>query len=101
MDRRQAIILLALGCSIFGFLGVCTRHFFALGLNSFDLSFIRQSLTSAALFVIIVLTNRKILSVDRKDILFLIAFGAAKLLSDIACSKDRKTRCWHCQLYCR
>ena len=42
MDRKQAILLVALGCSLFGFLGVCTRHFFALGLNSFDISFIRQ-----------------------------------------------------------
>lgn len=90
MDRRQAIILLALGCSIFGFLGVCTRHFFALGLNSFDISFIRQSLTAAALFVIIILTDRKVLSVDRKDILFLVAFGAVKLLSDIALFKAQE-----------
>jgi uncharacterized membrane protein len=90
MERKQAILLVALGCSLFGFLGVCTRHFFALGLNSFDISFIRQSLTAAALFVIIILTDRKVLSVDRKDILFLVAFGAVKLLSDIALFKAQE-----------
>ncbi|MEE3363157.1 MAG: DMT family transporter [Methanomethylophilus sp.] len=83
MDRRKAVIIITLGCTLFGFLGVCARYFFAHGLNSFEVSFIRQSLTTLGLFLILLLTNRKLFSVELKDLVFMIAFGVMKLLSDV------------------
>ncbi len=53
MDRRKAAIIITLGCTLFGFLGVCAHYFFAHGLNSFEVSFIRQSLTTLGLFLIL------------------------------------------------
>ena len=82
MDRRKAVIILALGCSLFGFLGVCSRYFYVQGLNSFEVSFVRQGLATAGLFVLILLTNRKALRIGREDILFVVAFGVLRLLSD-------------------
>ena len=61
MDRRKAAIIITLGCTLFGFLGVCARYFFAHGLNSFEVSFIRQSLTTLGLFLILLLAQMALL----------------------------------------
>ena len=49
---QKGRIIITLGCTLFGFLGVCARYFFAHGLNSFEVSFIRQSLTLFPMFLL-------------------------------------------------
>lgn len=83
VNTTRALILLAIGDSLFGALGLFTRHFSELGLDSAGISFIRTAVTAAVILPIVFIHKREALRVGLKGILIFLAFGAVKLISDI------------------
>jgi drug/metabolite transporter (DMT)-like permease len=85
MDKRMmAAIAVAIGASLFGFLGVCNRYFYEEGgLNSLDTVMIRFSVSALFLLIVIGIIARKQLRIKKKDIPILVVFGFFKLMADI------------------
>ena len=82
--RKEAIILVAIGTSLFGFLGVLSRYFIVdKGLGSIDVAFLRFSVTAIILFVILFIFARDSLKITKKDVCILALFAICKLTSDV------------------
>lgn len=82
--KKEAIILVAIGTSLFGFLGVLSRYFIVdKGLGSIDVAFLRFSVTAIILFVILFIFARDSLKITKKDVCILALFAICKLTSDV------------------
>lgn len=80
--KRYAPIVLLLAMSLCGFMAVCGRNLSAAGLSHFDVTFLRLFISTAVLFVFMILLSRQRLVINKKDALYLILFGVFKFLSD-------------------
>ncbi len=83
MDSKKVTVILVLACAPAGMLGLCTRSLFDMGLTPIEVSFLRQLITVAVLFAIMMATNRKAFRVSRKDLVYMVFCGVFKLSSDV------------------
>ncbi len=83
MDGKKVTIILVLTCAPAGLLGLSTRHLFELGLTPMEVSFLRQIITVAVLFAVMMAFNRKAFRVSGRDLGYMIVCGAFKLSSDV------------------
>ena len=95
-ERAMAIVLMAVGASLFGFLGLCTRYFMGdRGIGPLDTVAIRLFVASLFLLLILALASRSSLKIHRKDIPVFIVFGIFKFMSDVTYfyAQDNITLC--------
>ena len=81
-SKSTATILLLVSVLIASMLCIFTRNLTKLGFSPFDIVFVRLFFGVLALFVIIMVTSRGSLKIEKKDILLLIFFGVSKFLMD-------------------
>lgn len=82
MDKRNlALILLLFSMFLFGCIAICKRSLTDAGLSSFDVTFIRLFVATAALTVVMIATRHKFI-VKKEDIPFFLLFGVCKFLAD-------------------
>ena len=80
--RNIAILILLVSMAVTSTLAIFAANLLDLGYKAMDIAFIRLFVAVAVLFVIILITSRNSLRIDKKDILFLILFGVFKYLMD-------------------
>ena len=68
--------------ALFGAMALCTRNLSAAGLSSVDIAFIRLSVASIVLLIVLLIRSPKNLLVRKNDLPFLILFGIFKFLAD-------------------
>lgn len=79
----KAVILLTIGCSFFGFLGIFTRHFNALGFDAIMISLLRTAVMTAVILPLLLIFNKGALRIGLKGMLLILMFSMFKLISDI------------------
>ncbi len=81
---KYAAPLLLLAMFLPCFIAFCTRPMSDAGMSFMDIMFVRLSIASAGLFLIVLLAHRSLkpLKPNRRDIVMLVFFGIFKFLSD-------------------
>ena len=81
--KSNVLVVLILGEMMYGFVGLFSRYFYDLGLQSVDITFLRMIVIVAVLLVALLIFRRDLLKVKPKDVLFFVIFGLFNLGNDV------------------
>ena len=82
-NKTKVLLLLALGDSLYGALGLFSRHFADLGFDSFEISFLRTAVIIVVVLPIMLILDRDELKVGIRGLLLFLSFSIFKLGSDV------------------
>lgn len=80
--KKIAPIILLIATVLCGFMAVCGRNLLKAGISTFDITFLRLFISTAVLFIFMLIFSRQDLKIRKKDALYFILFGVFKFLSD-------------------